>query len=342
MMSNGAICIVRTVVYVKRKDLNVNECKHQNPCKIYVIKDEEGILRVRRMNVNAKFPVRSSSGSAGYDLSAAETAVVLAHGKYLFKTGLAIAMPPGCYGRVAPRSGLAVKKFIDVGAGVIDSDYRGEVGVALFNFSGENFCINMGIRIAQLVFFEKIKTPEIKEVTELEGTDRGSKGYGSSGISAEMSEDRHQSIQNTQSVINQDFKIVQRNTEANKPNILAQARKIISVRQIQKLAKGDNLVFLAIIRTSETSPEQMTRRDKRIHRRVARLAAAHGLTESQKRMMNKETGPNKNIISVAERERQVLDGVPASHRECLEELIQEYRDLFPWSSCQRAYPLQGR
>ena len=61
----------------------------------------------------------------------------------------------------------------------------------------------------------------------------------------------------------------------------------------------------------------MTRRDKRIHRRVARLAATHGLTESQKRMMNKETGPNKNIISVAERERQVLDGVPVGHRECL-------------------------
>ena len=63
------------------------------------------------MNVNAKLPVRSSSGSAGYDLATAETAVIPAHGKYLVKTGLAIAMPPGCYGRVAPRSGLAVKKI---------------------------------------------------------------------------------------------------------------------------------------------------------------------------------------------------------------------------------------
>ena len=76
---------------------------------------------------------------------------------------------------------------------------------------------------------------------------------------------------------------------------------------MQKLAKGDNPIFLAIIRTNENSPEQMTRRDKRIHRRAARLAAAHGLTEIQKRMMNKETSPNKNIIS--ERECQVLDGV---------------------------------
>ena len=93
----------------KKKILNVNECKHQNPCKIYVIKDEEGILRVRRMNVNAKMPARSSLGSAGYDLSIAEIAVVPAHGNCLVKTSLAIAMPPSCYGRVTPRSGLAVK-----------------------------------------------------------------------------------------------------------------------------------------------------------------------------------------------------------------------------------------
>ena len=99
---------------------------------------------------------------------------------------------------------------------------------------------------------------------------------------------------------NQDVKIGQWNGEANKPNRLAQARQIIYVGQIQKLAKGDNPVFLAIIRTNETSPEQMTTRGKRIRRRVARLAATHGLTEIQKRMMNKETGPNKNIISVAE------------------------------------------
>ena len=95
----------------KRKNLNVNECKHQNPCKFYVIKDEDRIVKARTMNVNAKLPVRSSSGLAGYDLATAKTAVVPAHGKCLVKTGLAIAMPPGCYGRVAPQSGLAVKKI---------------------------------------------------------------------------------------------------------------------------------------------------------------------------------------------------------------------------------------
>ena len=67
------------------------------------------------------------------------------------KTGLSMALPPGCYGRIAPRSGLALKKFIDIGAGVIDSDYRGELGVILFNFGDEDFVVNMGDRIAQLI-----------------------------------------------------------------------------------------------------------------------------------------------------------------------------------------------
>ena len=106
-------------------------------------------------------------------------------------------------------------------------------------------------------------------------------------------------MHNAKSVTDQDFKTERSKVqESDKPNRLPQERQIISVCQIQKLAKGDNSVFLAIIRTNENSPDQMIRRDKRIHRRVARLAAAHGLTESRKRMMNKETGPNKNIISV--------------------------------------------
>ena len=90
-------------------------------------------------------------------------------------------MPPGCYGRISPRSGLAIKKFIDVGAGVIDSDYRGKLGVILLNFGEEHFMVNMGDRIAQLIF-EKIKTPQIKEVKSLEETRRGNSGYDSTGM----------------------------------------------------------------------------------------------------------------------------------------------------------------
>ena len=70
-------------------------------------------------------------------------------------------MPSGCYGRIAPRPALALKKFIDVGAGVVDADYRGELGIVLFNFSDIDFQINMGDKVAQLIF-EKIKTPILK------------------------------------------------------------------------------------------------------------------------------------------------------------------------------------
>lgn len=72
-------------------------------------------------------------------VSSAENCTVPSHGKKLIKTDLQIEIPEGCYGRIAPRSGLAHKNFIDVGAGVIDSDYRGNVGVILFNFSDQDF-----------------------------------------------------------------------------------------------------------------------------------------------------------------------------------------------------------
>lgn len=80
----------------------------------------------------------------------------------------------------APRSGLALKNFIDVGAGVIDSDYRGPLGVLLFNFSDEPFQVRIGDRIAQLII-ERISTPEVAIVDELPTTDRGAGGFGSTG-----------------------------------------------------------------------------------------------------------------------------------------------------------------
>lgn len=83
-------------------------------------------------------------------------------------------------GRIAPRSGLAVKHFIDTGAGVIDSDYRGQVKVLLFNHSEEDFEINEGDRIAQLVI-ERIYTPQVVVVEELEESVRGAGGFGSTG-----------------------------------------------------------------------------------------------------------------------------------------------------------------
>ena len=159
-------------------------------------------------------------------------------------------MPLGCYGRIAPRSGLAIKKFIDVEAGVIGSDYRGEIGVVLFNFSGEEFCINMGDRIAHIVF-EKIKTPSVKETNKLSDTDCGSKGYGSSRINAGEDEKLSKSRDDIVTAVNQDFKTDSVNESEAKFNRLAQARRIISARQMQQLAKENHRIFLAIVRANE-------------------------------------------------------------------------------------------
>ncbi len=92
-----------------------------------------------RLRPEAKLPLKGSEHAAGYDLCSAEMSVVPRRGKALVKTGLSFAIPHGSYGRIAPRSGLALKFAIDTGAGVIDSDYRGEVHVLLFNHSDEDF-----------------------------------------------------------------------------------------------------------------------------------------------------------------------------------------------------------
>src|SRR5207253_2868713 len=89
-------------------------------------------IYVKKLSQNATIPKRSSPLAAGYDLSSAKDIIVPARGKALVPTDLAIALPDGVYGRIAPRSGLAWKNHIDVGAGVIDQDYRGNVGVILF------------------------------------------------------------------------------------------------------------------------------------------------------------------------------------------------------------------
>lgn len=122
----------------------------------------EETLRFVRMTENGYAPTRGSPDAAGYDLYSAYDYEIQPRCKSLCLTDIQIAVPNGTYGRVAPRSGLAHKHFIDVGAGVIDRDYRGNVGVILFNFGSNVFKVNKGDRIAQLIC-EKISYPALEE-----------------------------------------------------------------------------------------------------------------------------------------------------------------------------------
>lgn len=145
------------------------------------LESQRPVLRFVKLSENAFEPIKGSCRAAGFDLRSAYNCLVPARGKLLVKTDLQIQVPDGSYGRVAPRSGLALKHFIDVGAGVIDADYRGHLGVVLFNHSEAPFEINKGDRIAQIIC-EKIFYPELEEMNSLDMTERGDCGFGSTGI----------------------------------------------------------------------------------------------------------------------------------------------------------------
>lgn len=139
------------------------------------------VLRFEKTSSKAIAPTKGSPRAAGYDLYSAEKVTVPAGGKCLVSTDLKIHLPKGSYGRVAPRSGLALKHFIDVGAGVIDEDYRGIVMVLLFNFGSTDFVVSEGDRVAQLIC-ERIVETRLEEAVSLENTSRGAGGFGSTGI----------------------------------------------------------------------------------------------------------------------------------------------------------------
>jgi dUTP pyrophosphatase len=143
-------------------------------------------LLVKRLSENATMPVRVDSGSAGMDLSSAVNCVVPARGRLLIPTDLAMTPPIGTYIRIAPRSGLALKFGIDVGGGVADRNYVSAYGVILFNHTDNEFKVNKGDRIAQIIV-TKIETPEVEEVNELVKTERTG-GFGSTGIGAFVKE----------------------------------------------------------------------------------------------------------------------------------------------------------
>ena len=152
------------------------------------------ILKVNLIHPAAKLPTRMTAGSAGLDLFAIEnievpptTYVTNGHadvGRALIPIGIKIELPSGTVGRIASRSGLSVKSNLEVGAGWIDSDYRGEINVELKNFSSKPYNVRVGDRVAQLVILPIVDI-KVEAVVSLKETERNSSGFGSTNFKHE-------------------------------------------------------------------------------------------------------------------------------------------------------------
>ncbi len=137
-------------------------------------------IKVKKIREDAKMPSYAHPGDAGMDLYSIESYIIPPHEKKIVQTGISMEIPEGYFGSIRDRSGLAAKYGIHALGGVIDSGYRGEIGVILINLGKERFEIKKGDKIAQLLI-QKIESPKILEVTDLSETSRGVGGFGSTG-----------------------------------------------------------------------------------------------------------------------------------------------------------------
>src|SRR5258708_17658919 len=144
-------------------------------------------LYVQPLQPEAHIPTRGTPESIGYDLYSTETIVIPPSERRTIGTGIAIQVPVGTYGRIAPRSGLAVKHNIDIAAGVIDPDYRGEIKAVLINNGQHPYYVTAGERVAQLIL-ENAATEDIIVTELLNNTIRMHQGFGSTGMSDELVE----------------------------------------------------------------------------------------------------------------------------------------------------------
>lgn len=140
-------------------------------------------LRFKRIHPDATLPSYAHASDAGMDVRSVEDVTVPAKGRVLVHTGLVMLLPPMFEAQVRPRSGLALKHGITVlnTPGTIDAGYRGEVGVILANFGDSDFEVRKGDKIAQIVVAPVLQA-RIEEADEIDETDRGSGGFGSTGI----------------------------------------------------------------------------------------------------------------------------------------------------------------
>lgn len=137
-------------------------------------------LKFTKLDEGATTPTKANLSDAGWDLYSLEDVEIPPVSRSLIKTGISLQIPKGFVGLIWPRSGLAVKSGIDVFAGVVDSGYRGDVGVCLYNSSSEAVNVKKGDRIAQILF-QPVPYFQLTEVSELSSSERGEDGFGSSG-----------------------------------------------------------------------------------------------------------------------------------------------------------------
>ena len=140
-------------------------------------------LSFRRIHPDAVMPAYAHASDAGMDVRSVRELVIPPGGRVLVPTGLVVNLPAGYEAQVRPRSGLALKAGVTVlnSPGTIDAGYRGEIGVILANFGQDDFKVNVGDRIAQLVIAPVLQ-PVVVETTEVDSTDRGAGGFGSTGV----------------------------------------------------------------------------------------------------------------------------------------------------------------
>ena len=140
------------------------------------------VIQVRKLNENAILPEKAHESDAGFDLFASETIMIPAGESRLVPTGLALGLPAMTEAQIRPRSGLALNHQITVlnTPGTIDAGYRGEIGVILINHGGQDFTVNRGMKIAQLVVAQVLPV-KFTEAGRLDDTERGGSGFGSTG-----------------------------------------------------------------------------------------------------------------------------------------------------------------
>lgn len=146
----------------------------------HALAEDLEVLSFKRLDPSATLPARGSSHAAGLDLHSIAEVTLEPGQRSLVATGLAASIPVGYYGRVAPRSGLATKQGLDVMAGVIDADYRGEILCLLYNAGEDRIVLSAQTKICQLII-EKIITPTAVWSDEISETERGDGGFGSTG-----------------------------------------------------------------------------------------------------------------------------------------------------------------